>query len=328
MKPNFRQQITFRKKICYVAGTALSVTLAPLALLMGQILTSSYSAFAAEPTESSVPTINSLPIPAPSTGNATGLEATVPPSTTEPPSSEPSAPGTPSPEPSPPEASSPVPSAPVSEPTSNPVPSANPEPAPEPSESSSAVPQPPEELPAPDITNGAAGLPALPSVAPTSQPSAGVDQIDGSGATSPGQVTAFPSTLGNSVAGAQPPGHIDAVTSQLGTPYVDGTVLGIFSSSQQGYGYTGGPEWMEGFLNVSGAQSGATSSADPNQAAGVSGAEAQGHQVGAVAGSSVFQRGGTIMNGARPLLIFTGIATAGLALVIFNFVWRNRAPRN
>lgn len=328
MKPNFRQQITFQKKICYVAGTALSMTLAPLALLMGQNLTSSHSAFAAEPTESSVPTINSLPIPAPSTGTTTGLEATVPPSTTEPPRTETSAPGTPSPEPSTPEASSPVPSAPVPEPTSSPVPSANPEPAPDPSESSSAVPQAPEETPAPDITNGAAGLPALPSVAPTSQPSAEVDQTDGSGATSPGQVTTFPSTLGNSVAGAQPPGRIDAVTSQLGTPYVDGTVLGIFSSSQQPPGYAGRPEWMEGFLNVSGAQSAASSSADPNQAAGVAGAETQGDQTGAVANSSVFQRGGTIMNGARPLLIFTGFAVVGLALVVFNFVWRNRAPRN
>ena len=85
---------------------------------------------------------------------------------------------------------------------------------------------------------------------------------------------------------------------------------------------------MEGFLNISGAQSEASSSADPNQAAGVAGAETQGHQAGAVAGSSAFQRGGTIMNGARPLIIFTGLATVGLALVVFNFVWRNRAPRN
>lgn len=138
----------------------------------------------------------------------------------------------------------------------------------------------------------------------------------------------MPSTLGSSVAGAQAPGRMDADTSQLEASPVDGTVLGIFSSSQQNPGYAGAPEWVEGFLNVSGAQGNRSSSADPNQAAGVAGAEAQGHQAGAVTGGSIFQRGNTIMNGARPLLIFTGIATAGLALVVFNFVWRNRAPRN
>lgn len=138
----------------------------------------------------------------------------------------------------------------------------------------------------------------------------------------------MPSTLGNSVAGAQDPTRMDADTSQLESSPVDGTVLGIFSSSQQSPGYAGAPEWVEGFLNVSGAQGNRPSSADPNQAAGVAGAEAQGHQAGAVTGGSIFQRGNTIMNGARPLLIFTGIATAGLALVVFNFIWRNRAPRN
>lgn len=190
------------------------------------------------------------------------------------------------------------------------------------------VPVPPGETSAPEVTGGAAGLPSLPAAGPSAQPSAGTGQSEGSGAAVPGQGAFVPSTLGNSVAGAQDPTRMDADTGQLETSPVDGTVLGIFSSSQQSPGYAGAPEWVEGFLNVSGAQGNRSSSADPNQAAGVAGAEAQGHQAGAVTGGSIFQRGNTIMNGARPLLIFTGIATAGLALVVFNFVWRNRAPRN
>ncbi|HIY94448.1 MAG TPA: hypothetical protein H9821_02125 [Candidatus Rothia avicola] len=208
------------------------------------------------------------------------------------------------------------------------MPSADPEPVPAPSESVIVVPVPPGETPAPDGTGRAAGLPSLPAADPSAQPSAGTGQSEGSQVSAPGQGAFVPSTLGNSVAGAQDPTRMDADTSQLESSPVDGTVLGIFSSSQQSPGYAGAPEWVEGFLNVSGAQGNRPSSADPNQAAGVAGAEAQGHQAGAVTGGSIFQRGNTIMNGARPLLIFTGIATAGLALVVFNFIWRNRAPRN
>ncbi|WHS51229.1 hypothetical protein QM007_04465 [Rothia sp. SD9660Na] len=303
-----------KQKTYYAAGTALAVTVAPLALLAGQVLTGPQSAFAADPTESPAPT-SSTPTSTPSVGESPSespsLEVTVAPSATESPSPE-----------------TPTPETPTPEPTSDPVPSADPEPVPAPSESVIVVPVPPRETSAPDVTGGAAGLPSLPAADPSAQPSAGTGQSEGSGATVPGQGTFVPSTLGNSVAGAQDPTRMDADTSQLETSPVDGTVLGIFSSSQQSPGYAGAPEWVEGFLNVSGAQGNRSSSADPNQAAGVAGAEAQGHQAGAVTGGSIFQRGNTIMNGARPLLIFTGIATAGLALVVFNFVWRNRAPRN
>lgn len=303
-----------KQKTYYAAGTALAVTVAPLALLAGQVLTGPQSAFAADPTESPAPT-SSTPTSTPSVGESPSespsLEVTVVPSATESPSPE-----------------TPTPETPTPEPTSDPVPSADPEPVPAPSESVIVVPVPPRETSAPDVTGGAAGLPSLPAADPSAQPSAGTGQSEGSGATVPGQGAFVPSTLGNSVAGAQDPTRMDADTSQLETSPVDGTVLGIFSSSQQSPGYAGAPEWVEGFLNVSGAQGNRSSSADPNQAAGVAGAEAQGHQAGAVTGGSIFQRGNTIMNGARPLLIFTGIATAGLALVVFNFVWRNRAPRN
>ncbi len=303
-----------KQKTYYAAGTALAVTVAPLALLAGQVLTGPQSAFAADPTESPAPT-SSTPTSTPSVGESPSespsLEVTVVPSATESPSPE-----------------TPTPETPTPEPTSDPVPSADPEPVPAPSESVIVVPVPPRETSAPDVTGGAAGLPSQPAADPSAQPSAGTGQSEGSGATVPGQGAFVPSTLGNSVAGAQDPTRMDADTSQLETSPVDGTVLGIFSSSQQSPGYAGAPEWVEGFLNVSGAQENRSSSADPNQAAGVAGAEAQGHQAGAVTGGSIFQRGNTIMKGARPLLIFTGIATAGLALVVFNFVWRNRAPRN
>ena len=303
-----------KQKTYYAAGTALAVTVAPLALLAGQVLTGPQSAFAADPTESPAPT-SSTPTSTPSVGESPSespsLEVTVAPSATESPSPE-----------------TPTPETPTPEPTSDPVPSADPEPVPAPSESVIVVPVPPGATSAPDVTGGAAELPSLPAADPSAQPSAGTGQSEGSGATVPGQGAFVPSTLGNSVAGAQDPTRMDADTSQLETSPVDGTVLGIFSSSQQSPGYAGAPEWVEGFLNVSGAQGNRSSSADPNQAAGVAGAEAQGHQAGAVTGGSIFQRGNTIMKGARPLLIFTGIATAGLALVVFNFVWRNRAPRN
>ncbi|WP_326503224.1 hypothetical protein [Rothia nasimurium] len=327
-----------KQKTYYAAGTALAVTVAPLALLAGQVLTGPQSAFAADPIESPAQT-SFTPTSTPSVGESPSesprLEVTVAPSATESPSPGTPTPETPSPEPtsaeptSPaPEPSSPAPSSPAPEPTSDPVPSADSEPVPAPSESVIVVPVPPGETSAPDVTGGAAGLPSLPAADPSAQSSTGTGQSEGSGAALPGQEAFVPSTLGNSVAGAQDPARMDADTSQLETSPVDGTVLGIFSSSQQSPGYAGAPEWVEGFLNVSGAQGNRSSSADPNQAAGVAGAEAQGHQAGAVTGGSIFQRGNTIMNGARPLLIFTGIATAGLALVVFNFVWRNRAPRN
>ena len=328
-----------KQKTYYAAGTALAVAVAPLALLAGQVLTVPQSAFATDPTESPAPT-SSAPTSTPSVGESPSLEVTVAPSATESPSPETPTPETPTPEaPSPdptsaeptspaPEPSSPAPPSPVPEPTSDPVPSADPEPVPAPSESVIVVPVPPGETPAPDGTGRAAGLPSLPAADPSAQPSAGTGQSEGSQVSAPGQGAFVPSTLGNSVAGAQDPTRMDADTSQLESSPVDGTVLGIFSSSQQSPGYAGAPEWVEGFLNASGAQGNRSSSADPNQAAGVAGAEAQGHQAGAVTGGSIFQRGNTIMNGARPLLIFTGIATAGLALVVFNFIWRNRAPRN
>lgn len=328
-----------KQKTYYAAGTALAVTVAPLALLAGQVLTGPQSAFAADPTESPAPT-SSIPTGIPSVGESPSLEVTAAPSATESPSPETPTPETPTPEaPSPeptsaeptspaPEPSSPAPSSPVPEPTSDPVPSADPEPVPAPSESVIVLPVPPGETSAPDVTGGAAGLPSLPAPQPTGQPSAGIGQTDTSQGLIPVQGSPVPSTLGNSVAGAQAPGRMDADTSQLETSPVGGTVLGIFSSSQQDPGYSGAPEWVEGFLNVAATQEKSSSTIDPNQAAGVAGAEAQGHQAGAVTGGSIFQRGNTIMNGARPLLIFTGIATAGLALVVFNFVWRNRAPRN
>lgn len=320
-----------KQKTYYAAGTALAVTVAPLALLAGQVLTGPQSAFAADPTESPAPT-SSTPTSMPSVGESPSespsLEVTVAPSATESPSPETPTPETPTPEAPSSEPTSAEPTSPAPEPTSDPVPSADPEPAPAPSESVIVVPVPPGETSAPDVTGGAAGLPSLPAAAPSAQPSASPGQSGGSQVAAPGQGAFVPSTLGSSVAGAQDPTRMDADTSQLETSPLDGTVLGIFSSSQQSPRYAGAPEWVEGFLNASGAQGNKSSSADPNQAAGVAGAEIQGHQAGAVTGGRIFQRGGTIMNGARPLIIFTGLATAGLALVVFNFVWRNRAPGN
>lgn len=315
----------------YVTGAALAATLSPLALVAGQVLTGPQSAFAADPTESPALT-SSTPTSMPSVGESPSespsLEVTVAPSATESPSPETPTPETPTPEAPSSEPTSAEPTSPAPEPTSDPVPSADPEPAPAPSESVIVVPVPPGETSAPDVTGGAAGLPSLPAADPSAQPSASLGQSEGSQVAAPGQGAFVPSTLGSSVAGAQDPTRMDADTSQLETSPLDGTVLGIFSSSQQSPRYAGAPEWVEGFLNVSGAQGNKSSSADPNQAAGVAGAEIQGHQAGAVTGGRIFQRGGTIMNGARPLIIFTGLATVGLALVIFNFVWRNRAPGN
>lgn len=320
-----------KQKTYYAAGTALAVTVAPLALLAGQVLTGPQSAFAADPTESPAPT-SSTPTSMPSVGESPSespsLEVTVAPSATESPSPETPTPETPTPEAPSPEPTSAEPTSPAPEPTSDPVPSTDPEPAPAPSESVIVVPVPPGETSAPHVTGGAAGLPSLPAADPSAQPSASPGQSEGSQVATPGQGVFVPSTLGSNVAGAQDPTRMDADTSQLETSPLDGTVLGIFSSSQQSPRYAGAPEWVEGFLNVSGAQGNKSSSADPNQAAGVAGAEIQGHQAGAVTGGRIFQRGGTIMNGARPLIIFTGLATAGLALVVFNFVWRNRAPGN
>ncbi len=334
------------RKTC-VTGAALAATLGPLALVAGQVLTSPQAAFAVEPSASSTANVTTPSTAAPST------ESTVNPSPVQTPDETASSEAISSDFPQPsstPEPSSSEPALPEPEPTSDPVPSADPEPAP--SESEIQVPDAPGDGPGPDVTGGAAGLPEIPAerpsappaVDPSPQPTAdssaprgtspsspvtgGEDQTANSGTQVPAQEVPVPSTLASSVAGAQASSRLDSGDSQLELFPVDGTVLGIFSSSQQNPGYAGAPEWVEGFLNVSGAQGNRSSSADPNQAAGVAGAEAQGHQAGAVTGGSIFQRGNTIMNGARPLLIFTGIATAGLALVVFNFVWRNRAPRN
>ncbi len=333
------------RKTC-VTGAALAATLGPLALVAGQVLTSPQAAFAVEPSASSTANVTTPSTAAPSTESTANPSPVQTPDETA--SSEATSPGSPQPS-STPEPSSSEPALPEPEPTSDPVPSADPEPAP--SESEIQVPDVPGDRPGPDVTGGAAGLPEIPAESPSAPPAVdpspqatadssvprgtspsspatgGEDQTANSGTQVPAQEVPVPSTLASSVAGAQASSRLDSGDSQLELFPVDGTVLGIFSS-QQTPGYAGGPEWMEGFLNVSGAQSEASSSADPNQAAGVAGAETQGHQSGAVAGSSVFQRGGTIMNGARPLIIFTGLATAGLALVVFNFVWRNRAPRN
>ncbi len=333
------------RKTC-VTGAALAATLGPLALVAGQVLTSPQAAFAVEPSASSTANVTTPSTAAPSTESTANPSPVQTPDETA--SSEATSPGSPQPS-STPEPSSSEPALPEPEPTSDPVPSADPEPVP--SESEIQVPDAPGDRPGPDVTGGAAGLPELPAESPSAPPAVdpspqttadssaprgtspsspvtgGEDQTANSGTQVPAQEVPVPSTLASSVAGAQASSRLDSGDSQLELFPVDGTVLGIFSS-QQTPGYAGGPEWMEGFLNVSGAQSEASSSADPNQAAGVSGAETQGHQAGAVAGSSAFQRGSTIMNGARPLIIFTGLATAGLALVVFNFVWRNRAPRN
>lgn len=325
-----------QKKTCYAAGTALAVSLAPLILLVGSPLAGSQSAYAADPTERFTSTVS----PAPTGSSPSSDLPSESPTVTDSPGPITSAPESPSPEPTDPEPTSPVPvaptpspepsssasSTPVPEPSENPLPSANPEPAP--SQSAIEILLPPGETADPDVIGGAAGLPSLPAPEPTGQPSAGIGQTDTSQGLIPVQGSPVPSTLGNSVAGAQDPGRMDADTSQLEASPVGGTVLGIFSSSQQDPGYSGAPEWVEGFLNAAAAQEKSSSTIDPNQAAGVAGAETQGHQAGAVTGSSIFQRGSTIMNGSRPLLIFTGIATAGLALVVFNFMWRSRAPRN
>lgn len=331
-----------QKKTCYAAGTALAVSLAPLTLLVGSPLAGSQSAYAADPAESFTSTVSPAPTGSSPSSDLPSESPTVTdsPSATESPGPETSVPESPSSEPTDPEPTSPVPvaptpspepsssapSTPVPVPSENPLPSANPEPAP--SQSAIEILLPPGETADPDVAGGAAGLPSLPAPQPTGQPSAGIDQTDTSQGLIPVQGSPVPSTLGNSVAGAQAPGRMDADTSQLETSPVGGTVLGIFSSSQQDPGYSGAPEWVEGFLNAAATQEKSSSTIDPNQAAGVAGAETQGHQAGAVTGSSIFQRGSTIMNGSRPLLIFTGIATAGLALVVFNFMWRSRAPRN
>ena len=56
-----------KQKTYYAAGTALAVTVAPLALLAGQVFTGPQSAFAADPTESPAPT-SSMPTSTPSVG--------------------------------------------------------------------------------------------------------------------------------------------------------------------------------------------------------------------------------------------------------------------
>lgn len=128
------------------------------------------------------------------------------------------------------------------------------------------------------------------------------------------------------VVGAEAPSTTtDAGMSRAGRPPVAGSVLGLTNTPQQSY--NGTPDWVEGFLNSNNQKNRTDSSNDSNQAAGVLGAEAQGHQLEPIGGSNAFQRGMSIVTGARPLLMFSGIAVVGLALVVFNFVWRNRTPR-
>ena len=172
-----------KHKTYYAAGTALAVTVAPLALLAGQVLTGPQSAFAADPTESPAPT-SSTPTSMPSVGESPSLEVTVAPSATESPSPETPTPETPTPEAPSPEPTSAEPTSPAPEPTSDPVPSADPEPAPAPSESVIVVPVPPGETSAPDVTGGAAGLPSLPAADPSAQP--GPERGQPSCSTGPG----------------------------------------------------------------------------------------------------------------------------------------------
>ncbi|WP_237235466.1 hypothetical protein [Rothia nasisuis] len=132
----------------------------------------------------------------------------------------------------------------------------------------------------------------------------------------------------STVVGTQTPLRLDADTSKLEVEPTTGSVLGLFNVAHSEQAYDGTPGWVEGFLDRAGQHSRGSSSADSNTAAGVFGAEAQGRQVAADPGSSMFYRGSVIVNGARPLVIFTGSAVLGLSIVIFNFVWRNRKPKH
>ncbi|MGV3103343.1 hypothetical protein [Rothia sp. 32237D007AR] len=336
-----------KKKACCAVGSALALTLTPFSLLVGQVLTGPQSAFAAESATDSSPTAPVLPSQSP------GAQGTVAPNPSTSPSTSPSLlpSADPAPAPTPSESAeavvSPSPdqtanlivtggvaslpdagtttSLPAQSPTANPTTDA----PVDSSAPSSATPAATQPAPLATPSNPVAAYPPAPPAEgswPQGPEARGL--IGNTPELAPAPAPRGPDIIANGVTGAQAPNLRETENNLAETLPAEATVLGIFSSSQQNLAYEGAPEWMEGFLNISAAPAGSSSSADPNQAVGVAGAQAQGHQMGAGTGGSIFQRGGTIVNGARPLLIFTGIATVGLMLVVFNFVWRNRAPKN
>lgn len=257
---------------------------------------------------------------------------------------------TPTETPAPPDQSAP-PAEPVPVPSENPVPPADPEPLPpaEPEPTPPAEP-PAEPVPAPSVDPLPPANPApLPSSGPAQpQPANSAPANSRLPAPVGDQAPALPPTQEQPVAdqaltapyrattevptpapGLQAPGNqpsepVDSPVREDRTP-AGSSMLGLANAPQQNY--SGAPDWVEGFLNANGQSNLGDTSNNSNQAAGVMGAEAQGHQLEPTGGSNVFQRGMSIVTGARPLLIFSGLAVTGLALVIFNFVWRNRAPK-
>ncbi|MFW0180707.1 hypothetical protein [Rothia sp. P5766] len=217
---------------------------------------------------------------------------------------------------------------PVPTPTENPVPPTDPEPTPvtplppvEPAPLPSSEPVQPQPVPVP-------AEPVNPAPAQSQEPMNPSNRL-ATTQQAPVPVQASTDRLAPApslqVLGAEPPATMDADTSKVNRSPVGSSVLGLTSAPQQNY--SGTPDWVEGFLNASDQNDFGDTANNSNQAAGVIGAEAQGYQFEPTGGSNVFQRGISIVTGARPLLIFSGVAVAGLALVVFNFVWRNRSPK-
>lgn len=291
-----------------------------------------------EPTPSTTPTT-----PAPELPQPEEPQPEEPPAASEPASPQPSesAPAPPEPTDTLPPTDTPAPTdVPTEEPTQVPPPAPAPEVSTSPAAEAWAPPSTPEQ-PAIDSGGGDAGqtAPSLPSTQtePNGQQAPGTSNAEPLAQAPstplsevrPGQngeqLSAAPSST---VVGAQTPLRLDADTSKLEEEPTTGSVLGLFNVANPEQTYDGTPGWIEGVLNRVGQQNSGSSSADSNAAAGVFGAEAQGGQVAADPGSSMFYRGSVIVNGARPLVIFTGSAVLGLGIVIFNFVWRNRKPKN
>ncbi|MFW0168909.1 hypothetical protein [Rothia sp. P4278] len=217
---------------------------------------------------------------------------------------------------------------PVPSPTENPVPPTDPEPTPvtplppvEPAPLPSPEPVQPQPVPVPAEPVNPAPVQSQEPMNPSNR-LATTQQAPVPVQASTDRLAPAPSLQ---VLGAEPPATMDADTSKVNRSPVGSSVLGLTSAPQQNY--SGTPDWVEGFLNASDQNDFGDTANNSNQAAGVIGAEAQGYQFEPTGGSNVFQRGISIVTGARPLLIFSGVAVAGLALVVFNFVWRNRSPK-
>ncbi|ORC22205.1 hypothetical protein A7979_01610 [Rothia nasimurium] len=354
-----------RKMAGVACGVTTVLAVAPL-VLPGEVYISSATAVPASPAPTASATATPKPVnePTPSTSPTTPAPELPQPEQPQPEQPQPEEPQPEQPQPEEPQPEEPQPEQPpaTSEPAS-PQPSepapAPPEPTDVPTEEPTQVSTPaplPEvsvtpaaeawtppstpEQPATDSGGGDTGQTA-PSL-PSTQTEPNGQQVPGASIAvplaqapspprsevGPGQNEQLSAAPSSTVVGTQTPLRLDADTSKLEVEPTTGSVLGLFNVAHSEQAYDGTPGWVEGFLDRAGQHSRGSSSADSNTAAGVFGAEAQGRQVAADPGSSMFYRGSVIVNGARPLVIFTGSAVLGLSIVIFNFVWRNRKPKH